>query len=146
MARWLSLPSMICARNARYCLSSAPIRRGREKRGATTTSDLQIVDCRLQITKLNLQSAICNLQWLPGVCLWRLATGAGPDLIQLSKDFVGQTDLQRVRAAGELLNRWGAHDRRCHRRVAQQPGQRHVGRLLAQLAAERLVCLQLLAV
>ena len=50
------------------------------------------------------------------------------------------------RLAGELLDRARADDRRRHDRVREQPRERHVRRLLAELPAERLVRLELRAV
>src|SRR5690242_11186621 len=82
----------------------------------------------------------------PRVGLGRLAAGPGPDLVEPIGLLVAQLDLERAQAAGQLLERARPDDRRGHHRVAQQPGQRYVGRLLAQLAAERLVGLQLVSV
>src|SRR5581483_11025071 len=53
-----------------------------------------------------------------------------------------QLELERAQVPVELLLRSRSDDRRRHRRIAQQPRDRDVGRARAELAAERLVLLE----
>src|SRR5581483_12062901 len=83
---------------------------------------------------------------LPGVRLGRLAAGAREDRVELPELLVIQLDLERAQAAVQLLDRARPDDRGGDNRVVQQPGQRDIGGLLAQLAAEALVGFQLGAI
>src|SRR5690606_11452740 len=86
-----------------------------------------------------------DLTPLPGVVL-RRGAAAREDLVQLGQRLVVQLDLQGAHGAVELLQRARADDRRGDRRLLEQPGQPDVRGVLAQLVAELLVPLDLVAV
>jgi hypothetical protein len=79
----------------------------------------------------------------PGVGLGGFAAGAGPDLVESPECVVGQVDVEGALAGDELVERARADDRGGHGGLVQQPGERHVGGLFAELVAEGLVGLEL---
>jgi ribosome biogenesis GTPase len=79
----------------------------------------------------------------PGVRLGRRPARAGEDLVQPLQHAAVQRDLEGVQGPVELAQRTGPHDRRGDRGLMQQPGQAHLGRILADLGAQRLVRLDL---
>src|SRR5258706_3895157 len=85
----------------------------------------------------------CTSLGSPGVGLRRRAARAGPDLVEARRDLLAHRDLERAQGAIELLLGARADDRRGHGLVRKQPGERDVGRILAQFAAEALVGLEL---
>src|SRR5919204_3470064 len=82
----------------------------------------------------------------PRVRLGGGAAGTRPDLVQAVQRLVVQVDVEGAQRLLELLHGAWPHDRRGYRRLPQQPRQRHLRRPLAQLVAERLVLLDLVAV
>src|SRR6185312_429205 len=74
----------------------------------------------------------------PGVGFGGRLAGPRKDRVQLAEQLGVELDLQRAQAAVELRARARSDDRAGDHRVRQQPGERHVGRLLAELATEAL--------
>src|SRR6185436_10674466 len=81
----------------------------------------------------------------PGVRLRRLAARPGEDLLETRQSIGGQLQVERTCAPGELVHRARPDDRRRHGRVVEEPGEPDVGRVGAELAAKRLVRLELRA-
>src|SRR4051794_20945781 len=82
---------------------------------------------------------------LPGVVL-RRGLVRRPDLIQPGERLVVEIHVERRDGVIELLERAGPDDRPGDAGTRQQPGEPDAGRLLADLVAEVLVSLHLIAV
>ena len=65
------------------------------------------------------------------------------DLVELGQGIFVHSDLERANRRVKLLFGSGSDDRRCHCRARQEPSDRDVCRLLAELAAQRFVSLDL---
>src|SRR3954447_1162935 len=82
---------------------------------------------------------------LPGVVL-RRGLVRRPDLVESRERLVVEVDVERGDRVVELLERAGADDRPGDPGTGQQPGESNAGRLVADLVAQVLVGLHLLAV
>src|SRR4051794_19233706 len=71
----------------------------------------------------------------PGIGL-RGGTGAGEELVEPVQHVLAEVDAQGVERSVELVHRPRADDRCGDSVLVQQPGQSHVGRVLAELVAE----------
>ena len=70
----------------------------------------------------------------------------GPDLVESFHDLGVQLHRQRAEVRLQLLDRRRSDDRGGDDRVPQQPGQRHLRRVRAQLPAEPFIGFELVAV
>src|SRR5262245_38169649 len=80
---------------------------------------------------------------LPGPRLRAGATAADrrKDAVQRGERLLGEGELQGTQGAVELIHGARPDDRGGDPRPAQQPGERHVGRILAEIRAQLLVLL-----